>query len=338
MADLTLEDIARQAGVSRSTVSRVVNEHPNVRENVRQRILKVIEDTGFHPNEAARSLASQRSWMIGLALPRSVSSFFADPYFPRLTQGIAQACNQYNYTLALYLIGSLEDEEKIFPRISRRGLLDGILVQSGQNGDQLLDRLTHSNIPFVMAGRPFHAEDVSYIDVDNVQASYNAVRHLVQLGYKRIATIAGAPNSTVSIDRLEGYRQALQDAGRQILPELVVEGDFTEVSGYEAMKRLIPAKPDAVFTASDTMAMGAMRAVGEAGLSVPQDVAFVGFDDQPMLWAGPQLTTVRQPVVQFGFKAVEMLIDLIDNGVKPARRVILDTELIIRDTCGASIR
>ncbi|MHC1783835.1 MAG: LacI family DNA-binding transcriptional regulator [Anaerolineaceae bacterium] len=338
MPDLTLEDIARQAGVSRSTVSRVVNDHPNVRKSVRQRILKVIKETGFHPNAVARSLASQRSWMIGLALPRNVSSFFADPYFPRLTQGIAQACNQYDYTLALYLIASKEDEEKIFPRISRRGLLDGILVQSGQTGDQLIERLKHSNMPFVIAGRPFNTKDVSFIDVDNVLASCNAVQHLVNLGYRRIATITGETNSTVSIDRLKGYQNAIKKAGMEIRSELIAEGDFTESSGYQAMERLLKAKPDAVFAASDILAVGAMRAVREAGLSIPRDVAFIGFDDLPMLISGPQLTTVRQPVVQFGFKAVEILIDLIENGVKPTRQVIMDTELIVRDTCGASLK
>jgi LacI family transcriptional regulator len=192
--DLTLEDVAKLAGVSRSTVSRVVNNHPNVRDDVRQRVLKIIQNTGYHPNVAARSLASQRSWMIGLVLPRSVSSFFADPYFPRLTQGIAQACNQHNYTLALFLVGSAEDEDKIFPRVSRKGLLDGILVQSGQIGDQLIDRLVNSSIPLVIGGRPFHADEVSYIDVDNVKAANMAVSHLIQLGYKRVGTISGLAN------------------------------------------------------------------------------------------------------------------------------------------------
>jgi len=314
----------------------VVNDHPNVRGDVRERVLKVIQITGYQPNAAARTLASQRSWMIGLVLPRSVSSFFADPYFPRLTQGIAQACNQFNYTLALFLIGTKEDEEKILPRVSRKGLLDGILLQSGQLGDQLIDRLVNSNIPLVIVGRPFHPNDVSYIDVDNVNAAYNAVSHLIRLGYKRIGTITGTANSTVSQDRKEGYLKALRERGRDVDESLVVEGDFTEAGGYYAMQKLLAARPVAIFAASDIMAIGAMRAVREAGLCVPDDIAVVGFDDIPLAtMPDPPLTTIRQPVLPFGFKAVEILIDLIENGIKPSRRIIMDTELVIRDSCGA---
>ena len=335
MSYLTLEDIAQRAGVSRSTVSRVVNDLPNVRPDVRKRVLEVIQTTGFQPNAAARTLASRRSWMIGLVLPRGVSSFFADPYFPRLTQGIAQACNQYNYTLGLFLVGTKEDEEKIYPRVSHKGYLDGILVQSGQIGDQLIDHLVSSNIPLVIAGRPFHCEDVSYIDVDNVNAAYKAVSHLIRLGYKRIGTIAGLSNSTVSLDRKEGYLKALVERGHPVDESLIVEGDFTEASGYYAMKKLLAASPDAIFAASDIMAIGAMRAVREAGLRVPDDIAFVGFDDLPFATLpDPQLTTIRQPIYRLGFKAVEILIDLIQNGTKPPRRIIMDTELIIRGTCG----
>ncbi|MEJ2600374.1 MAG: LacI family DNA-binding transcriptional regulator [Anaerolineales bacterium] len=336
MSELTLEDIAKLAGVSRSTVSRVVNHHPNVRESVRQRVLEVIQSTGYHPNAAARTLASQRSSMIGLVLPRSVSSFFADPYFPRLTQGIAQACNQFDYTLALFLVGTKEDEEKIFPRVSRKGLLDGLLVQSGQLGEQLIDRLINSNIPLVIVGRPFQTDDVSYIDVDNVNAAYNAVSHLIRVGYKRVGTITGMANSTVSLDRKEGYVKALVERGRAVDETLIAEGDFSEASGYYAMQKLMPAKPEAVFAASDLMAIGAMRAVREAGLNIPDDIAFVGFDDLPIATIpSPALTTVRQPIYQFGIQAVEILIDLIENGIEPPRRCIMDTELIIRESCGA---
>lgn len=339
MADLTLEDIAKQAGVSRSTVSRVVNNHPNVSEKVRKRVLEVIQSTGYHPNIAARTLASQRSWMIGLVVPRSVSSFFTDPYFPHLTRGIAKGCNQHDYTLGLFLVGTKEDEDKILPRVSRSGLLDGILVQAGHHGDQVIDRLVRSTIPLVMVGRPFQTEGISYIDVDNVEGAYNAVSHLLRLGYQRIGAITGPSKSTVGVDRKEGYQKALTERGRIVDETLVAEGDFTEEGGYYAMQQLFPAKPDAIFAASDIMAVGAIRAAHEIDLRVPDDIAVVGFDDVPLTnHRDPKLTTIRQPVYQFGFSAVEILIDLIENGREPTRRVMMGTKLIIRDTCGASRR
>jgi LacI family transcriptional regulator len=335
--NLTLVDIAKQAGVSRSTVSRVVNDDPNVSDPIRNRVRQVIQSTGYQPHAAARMLASQRSWMIGLVLPRTVSSFFTDPYFPRLTQGVAQACNQHNLTLGLFLLASKEDEERIFPRMSRQGLLDGVIVQTAQKGDKLLNRLIESDFPVLVAGRPFNTNGVSYIDVDNVQSTYEAVCHLIKLGYKRIATITGMMDSTVGIDRKAGYVKALQEHGRPVDNELIVVGDFTENSGYNAMKLLLPARPDAVFAASDTMATGAIRAVREAGLCVPGDMAFIGYDDLPIAsLADFQLTTVRQPISQFGVQAVEALIDLIEHGTKPSRKIIMETELVIRESCGAS--
>jgi LacI family transcriptional regulator len=336
MANLTLEDIAKRAGVSRSTVSRVINGQQYVRQDVRERVLRVIQETGFHPNVAARALASQRSWMIGLVLPRSVSSFFADPYFPRLTQGIAQACNRHDYSLGLFLVSTPEDEDKIFSRISRKGFLDGILIQSGEMNDQLNERLVNLTVPIVVVGRPFQTNDVSYIDVDNVKASFEAVTHLVDLGYRKIATITGPLNSTVSLDRKEGYLNALLKHRLVVNKSLIVEGDFTEVGGYTAMKQLLAAKPDAVFAASDIMALGAMRAARDAGFRVPEDIAFVGFDDLPLAsLSNPPLTTVHQPISEFGEKAVEILIDLIENGLKSSRRIIMDTALVIRESCGA---
>ena len=338
MTDLTLEDIAKMAGVSRSTVSRVVNEQPSVRDGVRKRVLDVIQTTGYHPNAAARTLASQHSWTLGLILPHSVSFFFTDPYYPHLTKGVAQACNQYDYTLALFLVGTKEDEEKIFPRVSRKGLLDGVLIQSGHHGDQwIIGHLVDAKIPLVVIGRPFRSDNVSYLDIDNINASYNAVSHLIRLGHKRIGAITGPANSTVGIDRKAGFIKALTERDVDIDKSLIIEGDFTEASGYHAMKQLLPAKPDAVFAASDVMAIGAMRAARDAGLGIPDDIAFVGFDDLPIATLSDvQLTTVRQPVVQFGTKAVEVLIDLIENGMHPPRHIIMETELVIRESCGAS--
>jgi LacI family transcriptional regulator len=339
MPNLTLEDIAEQAGVSRSTVSRVVNNHPNVSAGVRKRVLEVIQHTGYHPNIAARTLASQRSWMIGLVMPRSVSSFFTDPYFPLLTQGIAKGCNRHNYTLGLFLVDTKEDEDRILPRVSRSGMLDGILVQAGHHGDLVIDRLVQSSIPLFIVGRPFHTEGISYIDVDNVEGAYKVVSHLVRLGYQRIGTITGPLKSTVGVDRLEGYQKALTERGLAVDDTLITEGDFTEEGGYYAMQRLFPAKPDAIFAASDIMAVGAMRAAQEANLRIPDDIAFVGYDDLPLAnHRDLKLTTIRQPVYQFGFSAVEILIEMIENGKEPPPRVILGTELIVRESCGASHR
>jgi LacI family transcriptional regulator len=338
MPSLTLEDIARETGVSRSTVSRVINNNPNVSENVRKNVQEAIRRNNFHPHAAARALASQHTSTIGLILPQTVSFFFTDPFYPHLTRGIAQACNQHDYTLAFFLVDSKEDEERIFPRVCRQGMLDGVLVQSGQHGDQeIIGRLIDAGMPFVVIGRPFRYDNVTYIDIDNVNASYHATNHLIRQGRTRIGTISGPLQSTVGIDRLEGYHKALKDRGMSVNERLVVEGDFTEEGGYYAMKLLLTANPDAVFTASDIMAVGAIRAVREAGLRVPEDIAFVGFDDLPMSsLSNVQLTTIRQPVVQFGAQAVETLIDQIENGNRSPHRIILETELIIRDTCGAS--
>jgi LacI family transcriptional regulator len=252
----------------------VVNDDPNVNENVRKRVQEIIVTTGYQPHAAARSLASHRSWMIGLVLPRTVSTFFTDPYFPRLTQGVAQACNQHNYTLGLFLVGTIDDEKHLFPRISRKGLLDGILLQTGRMGDKLMDRLVNSDIPIVIVGRPFTNNGVSYIDVDNVNASYQAVLHLIQLGHKRIGTITGLMNSTAGIDRKEGYLKAITSQWSQVDESLIVEGDFSEQGGYEAMGKLLPAKPDAIFAASDTMAIGAIRYARAVGLRVPRYLVY----------------------------------------------------------------
>lgn len=337
MANLRLEDIAKKAGVSRSTVSRVVNNQQNVSEKVRQRVLKVIKETGFSPNAAARTLVSQRSNTIGLILPHSVSTFFTDPFYPHLIKGISLACNHYDFTLALFVAGTLEYQEKILPRLSSRGFLDGIIIQSGHHADQsIILELAKTNIPLLVAGRPLHHDQVCYIDIDNVSASEKAVRHLISTNHKHIATIAGILTSTVGYDRLEGYKIALENSSLKFNPSLIIESDFTESGGYNAMKKLIPLKPDAVFAASDMMAIGAIRAIREAEMNVPDDIAVIGFDDLPIPAVSElQLTTIHQPVVHFGFKAVETLLELIESDYPVIKKVLMDTELIVRKTCGS---
>ena len=337
MPNLTLEDIARRVGVSRSTVSRVVNNHPNISDEVRARVLTVINETGYQPNAAARSLVSQRSQTLGLVLPHAVSAFFTDPYFPHLLKGISEACNQHDYALAFFLITSKDDEKKIFNKVSNRSFLDGVLVQSGHHGDQeIIGCLVDAKIPQVILGRPYRADNVSFVNVDNVKGAYTAVSHLIRLGRRRIATITGPLESTAGSDRRDGFLMALKERGFNDDKDLLIEGDFTEQGGYYAMQSLLRKNPDAVFVASDVMAVGAIRAIQESGRRVPEDVAVVGFDDVPLsTMTDLELTTIRQPVIETGVRAVEVLIDLIENGVDFPQHIILDTKLVVRSSCGS---
>ncbi len=335
MAKLTLEQIADLAGVSRSTVSRVINDHPSVKPEVRERVQEVIAETGYHPDPAARSLASRRSGIIGLVIPRAVHSLFTDPYYPRLMQGITQACNVNDYTLSLFLFHTEDDERKLYPRVLRNQLVDGVIVTGSQINDPLIPKLLDNQVPFVMVGRPNDLlDDVSFVDADNVVGAYTATGHLIRSGRERIATITGPLNTTVGLDRRQGYLDALNDRGRSIDEALIVEGDFTVAGGYTATQRLILHQPDAIFVASDTMSFGALRALRDGALSVPDDVAVVGFDDLPTAGlSDPPLTTIRQPIRRVGAQVVETLIDILTNGPEPPRRIVLSTELVIRSSC-----
>jgi len=330
---LTLEDIARLSGVSRSTVSRVINTDTNVKEETRQKVLQVIQNINFQPNLAARGLAAGKTNIFGLVIPARVTFIFMDPYFPLLIQGVSEACNAHDHSLMLWL-AEPEYELRTIRQILHNGLADGVIVSSTLMDDPIIKSLHESKMPFILIGRhPTLA--VNYIDVDNVRAAREVTQHLMRLGRKRIATITGPHNQFASYDRYQGYLNALSERNQPFLPELVAEGDWTQEGGYTAMRLLIPYKPDALFAANDVMAAGALRALHEANISVPEEVAVVGFDDTPNASrTQPPLTTMRQPIQSMGTLAVETLIDIIDHPGSEPRCIIVATELVIRSSCG----
>ncbi len=335
---LTLEEIAKIAGVSRSTVSRVINNEPNVRTEVRQRVWQVVEEMGYHPNAAARSLASRRSQVLGAVIPQAINTVFADPFFPGVLRGIAEMANEHKYHLMLSMV-SPPLEEDFYRQALRSQMLDGVVILSAFLDDPLVPRLLQDRIPFVIIGRHLHEPQVSYVDIDNTRGAQMATEHLLRQGRRRISSITGPANMIAGLDRREGYLSALREAGLPIDNELIVAGDFTEATGYVAMQQLLPLKPDAVFVANDLMAVGALRAIRQAGQRVPDDIALVGFDDsQIAAYTDPPLTTVRQPVRTLGSTAVDLLLRLLENDAQAPLRTILPTELVIRTSCGAQRR
>jgi LacI family transcriptional regulator len=332
---LTIEDIARQVGVSRATVSRVINGDANVKEQTRALVMEALQKSNFQPNIAARSLAAGRTNVIGLIIPAGVSAIFTDPYFPLLIQGATSVCNARDYSVMLWL-AEPEYERRMMRQILYSGLLDGVVVSSMLMEDPIVQALHDSKKPFMLIGR-HPTLDVNYLDVDNINGAREATLHLLRLGHQQVATITGPQNMIAGQDRLQGYRQALDERGITFQPELVVEGDFSEAGGYAAMRRLLLHKPTAVFVASDMMAEGAMRALREAGQLVPQDVAIVGYDDMPnSSRITPPLTTIRQPTNRMGSLAVDALIDIIQYPSPNKRHIVLPVELVIRESCGAS--
>ncbi len=331
----TLEEIARLAGVSRSTVSRVINHHPNVRPEVRERVWRIIREVGYQPHAAARNLVTRRSQIVGVVIPETIPKVFSDPYFPAVLRGIFDALMERGYHLMLSLL-SPPQEEDFYQRALRGRVVDGIIVLSAQVTDPLIRRAYEEGLPVVSIGRYPQEPGVSYVDADNVGGGRMATEHLLRLGWRRVATIAGPQTMAPGIDRLEGYRAALQAWGIRPSPDWIAEGDFTEAGGYMAMRRLLSARPDAVFVASDLMAMGALKALREAGLRVPEDMAIVGYDDVELAqFTDPPLTTVRQPIYELGRVAVQLLLHQLEEDVREPQRVILPTELVIRASCGA---
>lgn len=337
---MKLEDIARKAGVSRSTVSRVINNEPYVSTITRDRVMKVIEQEHFEPNPAARALVTQRSEIIGVVIPDNVKVFFTDnSYFPMLLQGIGEAAHQREYAMLLWLGQPEEDRDVFVRRVVSNRQVDGLIIASLSVEHPLFAQLQHLRVPFVLIDRPIRYDDrFSYVTIDNVRAAEMAVLHLASIGHKRIAHITGHLTISDGQDRLRGYKNGLKKAGLPLNNDLIVEGQFHVEHGYLGMKKLLPHKPDAVFAAGDTAAVGAMQAIREAGLRIPEDIAIIGVDDIDVASrAEPPLTTIRQPVEQKGAYAARLLVDLIEGRLESPQHIVLPTQLVVRQSCGAQL-
>ncbi|MDX6282912.1 MAG: hypothetical protein QOH03_3983 [Kribbellaceae bacterium] len=325
----TMEDVAEQAGVSRGTVSRVLNGGHYVSPDALAAVHRAIRKTGYVVNQHARSLVTQRSNSVAFILADPQDRLFEDPNFAILLKGCTQALAERGITLLLTIAGTKEDRQRI-GRWVTAGHVDGVLLVSEHAGSPLIDELRSRNLPIVAAGRPIgHERDISYVAADDRDGSRQLVEHLRSSGRRRIGIITGPMDTPGGVDRLAGYQDVLGEPD----PRLVANGDYTQDSGARAMDELLQQAPDldAVFVCSDLMALGALAALQRAGKRIPEDVAVGGFDDsKAAVSANPQLTTIRQDFARVSVEMVRLLQDSIISGGRSA--VILPTQLVVRDS------
>jgi DNA-binding LacI/PurR family transcriptional regulator len=332
----TIDELARLSGVSRATVSRVMNGG-SVSDKTRRRVEHVLAETGYRPNLAARTLASGRSGVVGVVMHVDSHLLFRDAYFGQLLQGMSDELAELAAGMMLWL-GNRTKEETL-DRILSTGLMDGVIVTAHHRDDPLVDGLLASQLPTVLVGHRRHDRTASYVDVDHVHAADSITTHLIQIGRTHVGHITGSRGTVAAEDRIVGYRRAMDRAGLAT-DGLMVEGDFNAPSGVTGAETLLDRRCDAIFCANDSTARGALETIRARGLVVPDDVALAGFDDLDFTaQMDPPLTTVRQNVREQGAEAARTLFQLLGDRDGGPRRVILPTELVIRQsTVGGVLR
>ena len=328
----TMKDVAQAAGVSVTTVSHVINETRYVSKDLRARVLQAMEELSYHPNILARSLRQGITHTIGLIVPDNSNPFFAEIARVAETVGF-----ENDYSVILCNSDKNVERESAYINVLIAKQVDGVIFIAAGSEQQHLRELAAQGIPVVVADREVPQELADVVLVNHEQGGYDATRHLITSGHRRIACIAGPSPLTPSADRVRGYRRALREAGIPIEEELMVRCTESYLGGETAMAQLLRLDelPTAVFTYNDVTAIGALRAIRNAGLQVPEDLSIVGFDDIPLASAVvPALTTVAQPIADLATVATELLIARIQHSAEfaPGQRIVLDTNLVVRES------
>jgi DNA-binding LacI/PurR family transcriptional regulator len=326
--------VAERAGVGRGTVSRVINGSPQVSDHTRRAVEAAVAELGYVPNLAARALVTRRTDAVALVISESEERVFSEPFFAGVVRGISSVLSETQLQLWLAMAQTPAERERVEHHLTSQHV-DGVMLLSLHDADPLPQLLEKRGLPVVLGGRPAAMlntdVEVAYVDADNKGGARTAVEHLLSLGRRTVAVIAGPQDMAVGVARLAGYREALEAAGLAPDELLVGYGDFREAGGEAAMRTLLADRPDidAVFAASDLMAVGAMRALRDLGRRVPDDVAVVGFDDSVIArQTDPPLTTVHQPVEAMGREMARLLLARI--GGAEASSIMVATHLVRR--------
>lgn len=329
----TIREVAERAGVSLTTVSHVINNSRYVSEATRQRVLDAMKATNYRPNAVARSLRSGKTHTLGLILPDS-----SNPFFAEVGLEVEKVAFSEGYSLILCNTDRDIAKEEFYVKLLSNKQVDGIIFVSTGIPTNSLNFLLGEHTPVILVDRDLTDIEADAVLTDHLMGGWQATQHLIDLGHRRIACISGPLDGTPSAERIVGYRKALEDSGIPVDPALVLKGDYHPRSGYEAARHLLELDepPTAIFACNDLMGMGVIRAVTEAGLSVPNDISVVGFDNIDLTnYTTPPLTTVAQPIAQIASLSTMLLLKRIGDPKRPVERPKLSTELIVRQSSRA---
>lgn len=328
---ITINDVAREAGVAKSTVSRVLSNNPRISEETKAKVNEVIERLGYKPNVMARNLAKNQTKTIGVILPIDVATSFGNPIFIQMMLGISTYAQEKKYFL-MYAFGKDEEEARNIQEFSTNGAVDGIIILRSEENDKVIKSLRESNFPFVVIGRPGRETSVLWVDNDNFGATYEIVEELIKKGHERIGFVSAKKKWTVSKDRLEGYKRALQTHGIEYKPELVYHGDdFTEEVGVKAMEEmLISQLPTAIIATDDLMAIGISKYLEDKEI---KGKAVIGFNNTALAeYQRPSLSSVEIYGDKLGYAAAKLLVEYLEDNDKKHEHAIIETKLIRRET------
>lgn len=336
---VTLKEIAKQANVSRMTVSRVFSGSHKVSQEKQELIKRIASEMGYHPDLIARSLSCRKSMTIGVFMPKTKNAFL-DIYIAQILSGITDVLQDNDYRIMFFPFNYNESQEDLYYSIANSRLVDGIILLKTRIDDPGIARLAKSDFPFVLINHKKYADKYNFVDARNVEGSILAIEHFYRLGHRKVAFIAGTMNETNAIDRFRGYKDALKEFGLPYKKEWIINGEFSKDRAFQESAKLfeLKSRPTAVFCSDDYMAIGLMEQLKLRGMRVPEDVSVIGFDDIELAsYVKPALTTISQPMYQIGKRSAELLFDLINGTKKPPVYELLDVKLVVRDsTAGIS--
>jgi len=339
---VTIKDIAKAAGVSPSTVSRVISNHPRISTSTRNKIKQIMAEMGYHPNMMAKSLVSKTTKTLAILLPRPAEELFQDFFFGELLRGILTQSTLAGYDMLLSAATSPLDEQETVSRLVLGGRVDGVILLSARVNDPLISMLSAQNFPTVLIGRANDDTTILSVDNDNEQAAYDATSHLIMQGHQRIGFVSGPPNITVALDRKAGYQRAMREAGLEINEDWIVESEYLQNGGYRTMNfyMSLSQRPSALVVIDDTVAFGVLHGLTELGFKVPADMCIVSFNNIALSeLASPPISSIDVGTYELGYTASQLLIKRIQDPLSiDQQRIIIPHRLFVRESSLHTIR